>query len=338
MKDIKKFLNTPLKIGGKLIENRLILAPMTSLTHWPLRNTICSFYCPGLIYTEMCVAKAVPTENRYTSQVFRWKDEELKILVCQLAGNTPEDFVRAATRVEQEGFWGVDINMGCSVSRLVKRGYGAALLKDPDLAFKIVNSVCKNVSIPVIVKFRIGWEDNLSFLVDFAKRMEDAGASALIFHPRVALDVRRRPPKWSYISDVKKAVEIPVFGNGDVFSYEDLNKILETGCDGVALGRISAARPWIFASWLKDYYPSNKIYLDVAKKMLDYLHIAFDEIRAIKLYKVWAPYFFANFFYGHSYLKKVLKAKTRQDIEDVLKEIFSIPLKLNKIPNLNFLI
>lgn len=337
MQDLKTFLNTPLNIGGKSIANRFVLAPMTSLTHWPLREVVCSFHPPGLTYTEMCVAKAVPTENREVSQVFRWKDEELKILVCQLAGHSPDDFVKAAIRVEQEGFWGVDINMGCSVSRLIKRGYGAALLKDPDLAYKIVSSVYKSVSIPIIVKYRIGWEDRCSFAVDFARRMEDAGASALIFHPRVAGDVRRRPPKWRYISEVKKAVNIPVFGNGDVFSFTDLKKIFETGCDGVALGRIAAARPWIFASWLKGYSPTYDIYLCVAKKILENLFIAFDKVRAVKLYKVWATYFFANFFYGHSYLKQVLKAKGKEEIEDVLRHIFSILPKLNNIPNLNFL-
>jgi tRNA-dihydrouridine synthase len=130
--------------------------------------------------------------------------------------------------------FGVDINLGCSNTTICRRNCGAALLKTPDLAAEIVASVREAISCPLTVKFRTGWKDDPNPAIQFAKRFEDAGADALIFHPRVAPDRRSRPAKWEYIGLVKQAVRIPVFGNGDVFDRNDcLRMIQETGCDGI---------------------------------------------------------------------------------------------------------
>ncbi|MDQ7032564.1 MAG: tRNA-dihydrouridine synthase family protein [Desulfonauticus sp.] len=332
------FLATSLKLGSKEIKNRLILSPMAGLTHVVLREVILSFAAPGLLYTEMCLGTMVPVENRTKSSVFRWTDEEADILVCQLVGNEVETMCRAARRVEKEGLFGVDINMGCSISRIYNKGYGAGLLKTPDLAIDIVKKVKKVVNIPVIVKFRTGLEDNVQFAKDFALRLEDAGADALIYHPRVVSDIRRRRPRWEYIGEVKKQVTIPVFGNGNVFTGEDVKKILDvSGCDGIALGRIAAVRPWIFAELLKGFKPDGDTFYFVAKKMLDGCFKNFEPTRAIKLYKKWAVYFFANFFYANSLLKKVFKATSYAELNVVLEDIL-IPLpQVLSAPNLNFL-
>jgi len=332
------FLNTPIKVGEKTLKNRLVLSPMASLTTIALRKVISNFSLPGLLYTEMCLAKIVPTENKEKSTVFRWREAEEDILVCQIVGNEQEHMVKAAQRIEEEGLFGVDINMGCSISRLCKKGYGASLLREPDKAIQIVSSIRKAVNIPILVKFRTGWDDDPRFPMEFAKKLEDAGADGLIFHPRVAPDVRNRQPKWEYISLVKKSVSIPVFGNGNVFSKGHVKKMLDlTGCDGIALGRISAVRPWIFAEILDDFVPIPETFYTTASEMLEEIFTYFEPNRAVKLYKKWSFYFYSNFFYGHSLLKSILKSNSYQELKEAIKKTL-IPLpKLNAIPNLNFL-
>ncbi len=150
-------LGTPITIGGKSIPNRLWLAPMAGLTHTAFRQVLAHYGSCGLAFTEMCSARAVPTENPRISPVFSWHEWELPSLVCQIVGAEPEEMVIAAERVEREGFFGVDINMGCSARGMIKREAGAALLKTPDKAVAIVEAVRKAVSIPVFVKFRTGW-------------------------------------------------------------------------------------------------------------------------------------------------------------------------------------
>jgi len=335
---LKEFLNSPIKVGKKTLKNRLILSPMASLSTIALRKVISNFSLPGLLYTEMCLAKVVPTENKKKSTVFRWRNEEREILVCQIVGNEKEYMIKAAQRIEKEGLFGVDINMGCSISRVCKKGYGASLLREPDKAYQIVSSIRKAVNFPIIVKFRTGWKDDPRFLKEFSKKLEDAGADALIFHPRVASDIRNRQPRWEYISLVKKSVTIPVFGNGNVFSKKDAEKMVElTGCDGIALGRISVAKPWIFAEFLDDFVPTPETFYITASQMLDELFTYFDPTRAIKLYKKWSFYFYSNFFYGHSLLKNVLKSNTYTELKEAIEKTL-VPLpKLNTLPNINLL-
>jgi tRNA-dihydrouridine synthase len=171
----------------------------------------------------------------------------------------------AAQRIETEGFFGIDINFGCSDVSICRQSCGAAILKAPDLAAKIVAAIRKSVSIPLFVKFRTGWKDDPQAAVDLAKRFEDAGADALTYHPRVAPDRRSRPPKWEYIGMVKQTVSIPVFGNGNVFDQQDCwNMLQTTGCDGVAIGRMAIARPWLFAEWSDGLKVDKKIYFETA--------------------------------------------------------------------------
>jgi len=214
---LSQYLLQDLTIKNHIIHNRIVLAPMAGLGHIALRQLISEFGGFGLLFTGMCSAKAVPHENPNTSLVFKWRQEELKYLVCQIFGSDPKSMAKAAERIEKENFFGVDLNFGCSVAAICKKGCGAALLRDPDLSSKIVKAVRESVSFPVFVKFRTGWDDNPQFAVDMAKRFEDAGADALTFHPRVAPDRRSRPPQWEIIKHVRQAVHIPVFGNGNLF-------------------------------------------------------------------------------------------------------------------------
>ena len=163
--NLAEYLRQPLKIGSKSIAKRLILAPLTFLGNVAFRELVSRYGGYGLLYTEMCSAKAVPHENRFVSPCFRWRDEERSRLVCQIFGADPREMADAARRIEDEGLFGVDINFGCSNSTICRRHCGAALLKKPDLAAAIVAEVRRAVCFPLTVKFRTGWQDDSTIAI-----------------------------------------------------------------------------------------------------------------------------------------------------------------------------
>ncbi|WP_320173375.1 tRNA-dihydrouridine synthase family protein [Maridesulfovibrio sp.] len=329
-------LNSPIIIGGKTIPNRLWLAPMAGLTHSAFRQVLAHYGSCGLAFTEMCSAKAVPTENPRVSSVFKWHEWELPSLVCQLVGATPEELVIAAKRVEHEGFFGVDINMGCSARGMIKRKAGAALLKTPEKAVAIVEAVRKAVSIPVFVKFRTGWSKEIEPAVALAKNFEAAGADCLVFHPRVAPDKRTRPPFIDHIRFIKEAVSIPVFGNGNVTTPQHCQDMLErTGCDGVSIGRMAMAQPWLFAQWTTGFTPDKDIFKDYIIRLATALEQDFDPIRAIKRFRLLMAYFAANFRFGHSLLATFSRAKTMDDVRLLAEEYIKPDMQLSQTPNMN---
>lgn len=329
-------LNRPLTIGGKTIQNRLWLAPMAGLGHIALRQVIDEFGGCGLSFTEMCSARGVPTENRNMSTVFRWRDEELPHLVCQILGSTPEELVPAAQRVEKEGFFGVDINMGCSAPGIIKREAGAALLKSPDAALAAVKAVREAVSIPLFVKFRAGWSSDITPMADLAKRFEDAGVDCLVFHPRVAPDRRTRPAIRAHIKTITDAVSIPVFGNGDVVLPEECLAMLEeTGCAGVSVGRMGAARPWLFSEWTDGFNAPETVFHDTALRLANLLDDYFDPIAALKRFKLFTVYFAANFTFGHTLQSKFLASKNMDQVRAAITEHIRPNMQLRQRPNMN---
>jgi nifR3 family TIM-barrel protein len=291
------------------------------------------------MFSEMCSARVLPQENRHLSPVFRWRDQEAADLVCQIFGADPDVMARAAARVEAEGFFGVDINMGCAVAAICKQNAGAALLRDPPLASRIITAVRKTVNIPVFVKFRTGWRDDAGAAADLARRFEAAGADALTYHPRVAPDRRSRPPKWDYVRIVKEAVSIPVFGNGNVFDRSGCGRLLEmSGCDGIALGRIAIAKPWVFGMWTAGAQPGQEIYRTTALKMADLLDTHYEETLALKHFKKFALYFAANFRFGHAIYARLCRADHMQAVRENIESVLASPPETTALPNMNMFV
>ena len=333
---LRTFLNTPLTINTATIPNRLLLAPMAGLGHIAFRELVAEFGGYGLLFTGMCSAKAVPHENPAVSQVFTWRQAELPHLVCQIFGPDPLSMARAAHRIEQEGFFGVDLNFGCAVSAICKKGSGAILLKSPGLAVDIVKEVRSAVTLPVFVKFRTGWENNVTAASDLARRFEDAGADALVFHPRIAPDRRSRPPLWDHITRIKQAVSIPVFGNGNLFEQSDCEKMLQrTGCDGFSIGRMAVARPWLFAQWSQGFIPDEHTAFRAALRMTQLLVQYHNERTAVKLFKKYAPYFSAGFKFGHAICKELLKNEEMKAIQEAIVRIADKKPETTLRPNLH---
>ncbi len=307
-------LNRPLVIGSRTIPNRLVLAPLSKLGNMAFRELVAGFGGFGLLFSEMNGARAVRHDVPGQGGGYQWRTEELAHLVCQIFDNDPDTMSAAAVKIADRGFFGVDINFGCSVAAVCKRGAGAALLKTPDLAVAIVAAVRAAVKIPVFVKYRTGWEDRPEQAVLLAKRFEAAGADALTFHPRVAPDRRTRPPRWEHIAAIKAAVTIPVFGNGDVFSAEDCRRMMtQTSCDGVALGRMALARPWVFAQWSFGKQFPKEIYHTTAHDYARLLDQHFAPTAAQRRFNRFMSYYCANFRFGHALYAAVSRHENLKD-------------------------
>lgn len=233
-------------IGNVNLPNRLILAPMAGVTDLAFRQ-ICREHGAGLTVTEMVSAKAMEFGDKKTPKLLRLAPREHPAS-AQIFGSDPDCMARSAQRaLEISGCEIIDINMGCPAPKIVNNGDGSALMKSPDLAARIVEAVKKAVPVPVTVKFRMGWDANSINCVEFARMCEQAGADMIAVHGRTRSQQYSGQANWDIIRAVKQVVSIPVTANGDVFTPEDVPRILShTGADFVMIGRGSLGDPWIF--------------------------------------------------------------------------------------------
>lgn len=236
-----------MKISNLEFNNIAFLAPLAGVTDTAFR-TICREMGCGLVYTEMISAKGLYYKNENTCNMLQFSNIEKPVAV-QLFGKEPEIMAAAAEMLnDNKDVCIIDINMGCPAPKIVKNGEGSALMKDPKLAGEIVSRVKKNSTKPVTVKFRKGYDENDVNGLEFAKRMEASGADAVTIHGRTRSQMYEGKADWSIINEIKSAVQIPVIGNGDIFSHEDAGKMLDlTGCDGIMIGRGAMGNPWIFS-------------------------------------------------------------------------------------------
>jgi tRNA-dihydrouridine synthase B len=232
------------RVGDVLVDPPLLLAPMEDVTNLPFRMIAKRIANPGLMFTEFVSAMAIHYGAQKTLRKMRIHPEE-RPLGIQIFGGEPDVMAETARIAEEMGADLVDINMGCWVPKVCKTGSGAALLKDPDQAERIVRAVVDAVRVPVSVKVRAGWDWSLFAAPDLARRFQDAGARMITLHARFAKQGFDGEADWRLIQQMREAVQVPLVGNGDVKTPEDAQKMLrETGCDGVMVGRAAISNPW----------------------------------------------------------------------------------------------
>ncbi len=262
----------PLTIGSLRLPGALLLAPLAGYTDLPFR-LVCKENGAALCYSEMISCHGLLYKQKNTFDLLKTVPEERPFAV-QLFGSEPDLMGQAAAIVSQMEVDLIDINMGCPVRKVVKKGCGAALMKDPENAEAIIRAVCANTDLPVTVKFRSGWTQDTLNAPEFAQMAQAAGARALTIHGRTWAQAFGGKADRRMIAAVKDAVSIPVIGNGDVLSYDDgLSMIAETGCDGVMVGRGALGNPWLFdpkgkPATLAGRLPVIERYLQLAEQFL----------------------------------------------------------------------
>jgi tRNA-dihydrouridine synthase B len=244
----------PIKIKNIEIKNPVILAPQAGITDLPFRNLVASFGGKEFA-TSLTVSEMVPSASQVYLLNRRKGNDKIKRLYqrynsdtltsVQIFGNDPSIMAESAKINEELGADIIDINMGCPVNKIVKNGCGSDLLRNSKLASDIIKSVVSSVSVPVSVKIRTGWDFDHKNAPDFAKMVEDSGASMLAIHGRTRSQLYSGHVDLDTIKKVKECVSIPVIGNGDIFTEEDAKNMLEyTGVDGVMVGRGIYGAPW----------------------------------------------------------------------------------------------
>lgn len=316
----------PLKIGSVTLPNNLILAPMAGVTDLPFR-LLCREQGAGLLCMEMVSAKAILYKNRNTGSLLSIHPGEHPVSL-QLFGSDPDIISEIAHQIEERPFDILDLNMGCPVPKIVNNGEGSALMKNPLLAGRIIEKTVKAIKKPVTVKIRKGFDDEHVNAVELAKIAEDAGAAAVAVHGRTREQFYAGKADWEIIRQVKEAVSIPVIGNGDLLTAEDVTAMgQQTGCDGFMIARGAQGNPWIFKQILQYYKTGEQLprpsVLEVKQMILRHARMMLEfkgdyiGIREIRKHAAW----YTAGYSGSSRLRVAINAvESYEELEEVLQD------------------
>ena len=306
------------KFDWKELEKGFVaLAPMAGVADSAFRR-VCKKLGADIVVTEFVHVRGVANRDERTLSLLRYHESERPIVV-QLFGHEPEYFTTAAKIVEGLGFDGVDINMGCPARKVVGHGSGASLMKDSKLAQDIVKATKEGTSLPVSVKTRLGYESFSG--TDFIQGLEQAGAELITIHGRTFRQGFTGKADYDAIKEVVASVDVPVIGNGDVVDLESYKKIMETGCDGVMIGRGSYGNPWVFEE-IKKGERRKLSTSEVVETVLGHARWADEQggnsILELRKHLGW---YFKGFPGVKELRQRLVQVETYQDIEKILSNL-----------------
>lgn len=316
-----------MKIGGLILENPLILAPMAGITQLPFRRLAKEAGC-ALVVTEMVSANGLVHGSKKTAELLAMHPDERPVS-AQIFGTDPDIMREAAQMVEGRGADILDVNLGCSVRKIVRQGAGVALMRDLERLEPILKAIRSAVSIPATVKMRTGWDRSGDQAIRAARIAEDCGFDAVAIHPRTATQGFGGKADWSLIARIKESVSIPVIGNGDIREPNDVLRMQsETGCDSVMIGRTSIGNPWIFSQTLSliegrpQTEPSLYERLDTVLRYVTYCVDHFGETRAVFMMRSHLAWFTKGLPHSSRFRAAVVCLKTKQSMIEVLQAYF----------------
>ena len=316
-----------MQIGSLKLKNNLFLAPMAGITDKAFR-IITKPYGPALMYTEMVSGKGLHYNSKKTESLLDVAENE-KPVAAQIFGHDPDIMSEIAEGALSHGAELIDINMGCPAPKIVNNGDGSALMKNPILAGKVIESVRRSVNVPVTVKFRMGWDETSINAVEFAKIAENSGADALTIHGRTRKAFYSGNVNLDIIKKVKESVSVPVIGNGDITDAISAKKMLdETGCDGIMIGRGAQGNPWIFSE-INEYIktgtiPSPPTIYERVQKALEHLNLLIEfkgERRGILEGRKHMAQYFKGIKGGARIRDVINKACTKDEMKAIIEMI-----------------
>ena len=316
-----------MKLGSFEIENPLFLGPMAGVTDWAFR-TVCAELGANVTVTEMVSSRALVYQDKKSAALLRKNPGS--ICGAQIFGNDPEIMAQAAgLALEISGCDFIDINMGCPMPKIANSGDGCGLMRTPELAGEIVKAVVAAVDVPVTVKCRLGWDKGSINVLDFARRMEDNGASMLAVHGRTRSMLYSGTADWDMIAKVKAQSTIPVIANGDIIDGDSAIRCLKwTNADGLMIGRASFGDPWVFsqvsAAMAGKEYPGKPPLAQRVDVAVRQFGLAYEDkgehIACLEARKHFAWYL-RGVAYSNYYKEQISSIKTMEDIDRIAKGI-----------------
>ncbi len=304
-----------------------MMAPMAGYSDPPFREIVREMGA-GLTTTELISSEGIlHAWHKQKADCLPAKNEVPFSL--QLFGADAEHIAEAAARVVGEcGVQMIDINMGCPVPKVVKKGGGASLMQQPELAAAMVTAVRRRVDVPVTVKFRAGWDEGSKNCIEFARRLEDAGAAALALHARTRAQYHKGKADWNLIRALKEVARVPVFGNGDALDAASARRMWqETGCDGVMIGRGAISNPWVFADLTgrREVGPvraSERLPV-VLRHLTSHLAFVGDEVRALRAFRTKLMQYAKGLPGAAQFREQVCEIENEAAIRALIEEFFS---------------
>ena len=334
--NLKAKLATPLKIGAVEVESRVFQSPLSGVTDLVFRRLVRRYAPKSMLYTEMVSAQEIQ-HLQELPQIMEIAPGEQPISI-QLFDCRPDFMGEAARKAVSEGAKTVDINMGCPVNKITKKGGGSSLLRQPEVAEAIVTQVVQAVDVPVTVKTRLGWSDAEINILDFAQRMQDAGAAMLTLHGRTRAQGYNGEANWEWIARVKEKLTIPVIANGDIFSVQAAVECLElTGADGVMCSRGTLGYPFLVGEI--DYFfqtgdmlpkPTVVELLECAKEHLQGLW-EYKGMRGIRQSRKHLAWYCQNFPGAAQLREKLSRIESLEEGYRLLDEAIALALDLKVI-------